>query len=253
MRLLRAVLIAVIIVLLAGSPALLRGSPFAASPGPTAHAAALVAGPLNGRSVAASNQNEANQKNANNNNNSNDNRDNNGNDNGGNSNSNHNGNDNGTSNTSPPPPPAPREAAPPPPPTCSIAGQDSTFTSPDGRVSVHVFPSMGQSIKITVLSPVDPAAVPPPPGQKVDALLFQVIAESCNGGAIPTLGSEVNLGVHYTDGDAAGLNETNFTLARLDTSANQWRPAQKQANDPANNFASATITDMGYYVLYQRS
>jgi hypothetical protein len=95
--------------------------------------------------------------------------------------------------------------------------------------------------------------VPPAPGQKVDSLLFQVVAESCNGTPIPTLPAEVNLGVHYADGDVAGLNESSFTLAHLDTSANQWHAAQKQANDPPNNFVSATITDMGYYVVYQRS
>jgi len=27
----------------------------------------------------------------------------------------------------------------------------------------------------------------------------------------------------------------------------------KQANDPPANYVSATITEMGYYVLYQRS
>jgi len=63
----------------------------------------------------------------------------------------------------------------------------------------------------------------------------------------------VNLGVHYSDGDAAGLNEATFTLARLDTGANRWGPSMKQANDPPANYVSATITEMGYYVLYQRS
>ena len=48
------------------------------------------------------------------------------------------------------------------------------------------------------------------------------------------------------------MNEANFTLARLDTTANQWKPAQKQANDPAGNFVSGTVTEMGYYAVYQR-
>ncbi len=256
MRTLRAVLIAAIIFLLATTPALLRGSPFTASRGLTAYAATLVPGPLGERAVAASNQNEENERNKNNNRNNNGNSNNNGNDNSdnnGNDNNDNNGNDNGNSNSSPPPPPRQISAPAPPAPVCSTPGKEITFTSSDGRVSVRVFASMGQSVKITILSPVDAASVPPAPGQKVDNLLFQVIAEGCNGGPIPTLASEVNLGVHYTDGDASGLNEANFTLARLDTSANQWRPAQKQANDPANNFVSATITEMGYYVLYQRS
>jgi len=257
MRLLRAGSIAAIIALLATTPAVMTGLPLTASRGLTAYAATLVTGPLGERSAAASNQNEenANNNNGNNNNNSNDNSDNNTNDNDNNSNSNDNNNDNGDNSSPPSPPPPPAQAAPPPPPqpACSTPGQDSTFTSSDGRVSVHVFPSVTQSIKITIASPVDAASVPPAPGQKVDNLTFQVIAEGCNGGPIPTLAAEVNLGVHYGDSDVAGLNESNFTIARLDTSANQWRAAQKQANDPANNFVSATITEMGYYVVYQRS
>jgi hypothetical protein len=254
----RAVLIATLIVLLATTPAMLRGSQLSASSGLTAYAATLVAGPPGERSVSASNQNEENQNNNNSNNNSNDNEDENdnnqnGNDNSGNNsngNSNNNGNDNHDGSGSPPPPPV---QSAPSTPSCSTPGQAITFTSSDGRVAVRVFPSMSQSVKITLVSPIDAASVPPPPGQKVDTLLFQVIAEGCNGGPIPALAAEVNLGVHYTDADASGLNEANFTLARLDTTANQWRPAQKQADDPAGNFVSATITEMGYYVVYQRS
>ena len=71
--------------------------------------------------------------------------------------------------------------------------------------------------------------------------------------SIAVLPAEVNLGVHYADADAAGLNEANFTIARLDTSANQWRAVAKQAPDPPSNLTSATITEMGFYVLHQRS
>jgi hypothetical protein len=262
MKALRAVLIATLVLAAATTPALLRSSN-GSTGGLTAYAATLVTGPLGARSASASNQNEQNQNNSNSNNNSNDN-DQNNNDNNNNGNANNNGNDNNTNgndnnnngndNHMSSPPASPRQVdAPPQAATCSTPGQDITFTSSDGRVSVHVFPSMAQSVKITILSPIDSASVPPPPGQKVDNLLFQVIAEGCNGGPIPALAAEVNLGVHYTDTDASGMNEANFTLARLDTTANQWKPAQKQANDPAGNFVSATITEMGYYAVYQRS
>jgi hypothetical protein len=128
-----------------------------------------------------------------------------------------------------------------------------TFVSSDGRVTVRVFSSMSQRVKISLRMPIDPSSVPPAPGQVVGGLLFQVIAETCDGTPIPVLPAEVNLGVRYSDADAAGLNEQNFTIARLDTSANQWRPTQKQAIDAQANLASATITEMGFYVLYQRS
>jgi len=254
MALRRVVLVTTLILLLALTPALLRGGP---ASGFTAYAATPVNAPLGERSVGASNENEENDNNRNNNNNGNDNGDEND-----NNDNNRNGNDNNDNNSNRndnhsndnrgvgSPPPSVQSASPAP--ACSTPGQDSTFSSADGRVSVHVFPSLTQSVKLSIL-PIDAASVPPPPGQKVDNLLFQIVAEACNGGPIPTLPAEVNLAVRYADADASGLNEMNFTIARLDTSANQWRQIQKQANDPASNFTSATITDMGYYVVYQRS
>ena len=125
--------------------------------------------------------------------------------------------------------------------------------SGDGRVTVRVFGSMTQSVKFSIRQPIDPASVPPAPGPVVGGLLFQLIAETCDGSPIAVLPAEVNLGVTYSDADASGLNETNFTFSRLDTNANQWRAVVKQAVDPPANFASATVTEMGFYVLNQRS
>ena len=149
--------------------------------------------------------------------------------------------------------PPSRAPAPAPVAACSTPGQEMTFQSGDGRVTVKVFPSLTQSVKFSIRLPIDPASVPPAPGPVVGGLLLQLLAESCDGTPIATLPAEVNLGVHYTDADAAGLNEANFTLSRLDTSANQWRQVTKQATDPTSNFTSATIVDLGYYVLHQRS
>jgi len=265
MALLRVVVIPIVVFALAATPALVRGAQVTAHSGSlTAYAATLTGHPQDERAVAASNENEQNDNNQNSNNNGNDNggndnndnntngndnfsNDNNGNDNGGNDNNN-NGNDNGA-NSSPSSRPI---IVAPPAPVCSTPGQEMTFTSDDGRVLVKVFASSIQSVKISIRMPIDSGSVPPAPGTVVGGLLFQVIAESCSGSPIPTLSSEANLGVHYSDGDVGGLNESNFTLARLDTTANQWRQVQKQANDPPNNFVSATISDMGYYVLYAR-
>jgi len=254
MTALRAVVVLIVVVIVAVAPALVRGAHLVAPGSLTAYAATLASRPLDANAVSASNENEENENNQNSNNNGNDNGDtNNGNDNTGHDNGNdNNGNDNGDNSGSSTPPPPPREIVVRTTPTCSTPGQEMTFTSGDGRVDVHVFASMSQSVKITIRMPIDATSVPPAPGQVVGGLLFQVIAESCSGTPIATLPSEVNLGAHYSDADAAGLNEANFTLARLDTTANQWRQAQKQANDPPNNFVSATIADMGYYVLYQR-
>jgi hypothetical protein len=268
MNKLRAYLVALTILATAASPLLAQSIGIRTTGNPLAFAA-VVAGPFNenedddgnnnnNNSNSNSNNSNLNSNNNNSNSNSNTNNDNGGDndednsDNGNsNSNSNSNSNDNGASGGGGDQfnPPAQTAA---PAPACSTPGQEMTFQSGDGRVAVKVFPSLNQAVKFSIRLPVDPASVPPPPGPAVGGLLFQLIAESCDGNPIPTLPAEINLGVHYSDADAAGANEGNITLARLDTSANQWRQVQKQAPDPASNLTSATITEMGFYVLYQR-
>ena len=235
MKALRALLIATIIVVLATWPALIRNGRLTAFLDAPVHAATLSP---DTRGPAASNENEKKEQEENRNHNDNGN----------------NNNDDDDDDGPPPPPPSPPQPvqSAPPTPTCSTPGQEMSFTSSDGRVSVRVFGSMTQSVKISIRMPVDPGAVPPTPGNVIGGLLFQVVAEACDSPPIPVLSSEANLGLRYSDGDASGRNEANFTIARLDTSGNQWRDAPKQANDPPNNFASATIAEMGFYVLYQR-
>jgi hypothetical protein len=206
---------------------------------------------------ANNNNGNENDNNSNSNNNNGNENDNNGNDNGddnGNGNDNDgdsgDGNDNGDEVVPAPAPPTVNEPAPS---VCSTPGQEMTFTSADGRVAVKVFPSLNQSVKFSIRMPIDSTAVPPAPGPVVGGLLFQLIAETCDGSPIATLPAEVNLGVHYADADVAGLTESSFALSRLDSSANQWRAVAKQATDPGANFTSATITDLGYYILHQRS
>jgi len=150
-------------------------------------------------------------------------------------------------------PPAPVEPALPPAPLCSTPGQEMAFQSDDGRVTVRVFGTMTQSVRFSIRAPIDPASVPPAPGPIVGGLLFQLIAETCDGVPLASLPAEINLGLSYSDADAAGMNEDTYTIGRLDTTANRWGPTEKQATDPPANFTSATITEMGYYVLYQRS
>jgi len=200
------------------------------------------------------NNDNSNNNNANsNNNNANDNDDNNNNGNGNdNGNDVDDGDDNDNNTDVIPVSPGSRAPASAPVAQCSTPGQEMTFSSGDGRVQVKVFSSLSQAVRFSIRLPIDAASVPPAPGQVVGGLLFQLIAESCNGTPIATLPAEVNLGVYYSDADAAGLNEQNFTLSRLDTSANQWQQVAKQANDPPANFTSSTVSEMGIYVLHQR-
>ena len=75
-----------------------------------------------------------------------------------------------------------------------------------------------------------------------------MIAETCDGQRLTTLPGEVNLGIRYSDGDVGGLNEANFKIARLDQST--WKAVDKQAPDPGANYASATIMELGYFVVH---
>ena len=141
---------------------------------------------------------------------------------------------------------------------CAPAGSDTSIASADGRVTVHVFPTMSRSLRFTIVTPVDPAAVPASPGQRVDGLVFQILADDCGDGTVGALSpgpgllpAEVNLGVRYSDADVGGLNEANFKLAWLDSADNTWKPLAKQAPDPAANYVSATIQTTGYFVVYQ--
>ncbi len=164
-------------------------------------------------------------------------------------------NDNESMMPAPVAPAAPAVPVAPSAPACSTPGQEMTFASGDGRVTVRVFGTTTESLKLSIRIPVDPASLPVAPGPIAGGIVFQIVAEKCDTAltGVPVLPAEVNLGVHYSDGDAAGLNEATFALARLDTGANRWGPSMKQANDPPANYVSATITEMGYYVLYQRS
>ena len=131
---------------------------------------------------------------------------------------------------------------------CSTPGRESVFTSSDGTVSVRVYGTMPQGVRIVIRKPVDAGSVPAVPGQQVDALLFEITAQTCDGQSLARLPGEANLGIRYTDGDVGGLNEASFKVARVDSGA--WKDVEKQAPDPGANYVSATIMDLGYYVVH---
>jgi hypothetical protein len=135
---------------------------------------------------------------------------------------------------------------------CLPAYQESAVTTGDQRITVRVFPSMPQALRITIRQRVDPTSVPFPPGRQIGDLLFNVLAESCDGQALARVPAEINLGINYSEIDSVGLNEPNFTIARLDPGTNQWRDEAKQAVSPPTNSAGATILDLGFFVLYER-
>jgi hypothetical protein len=260
---LRAVLIASMIVFLAALPLAFPREMGGASNLVTAYAA-HAAGLSSGDKVQQRHpEKDADQKNRNDNQGDNNNNGNgNGNDNG-NGNGNDNGNDvddgddNSNDNDFPNRPvtgPASSGAGSAAAQRCSTPGQEMVFTSNDGRVSVRVFSNMGSSVRISIRGPVDPASVPAVPGRLADQLIYEVIAENCGGGNLSSLPNEANLGVHYSDGDVAGLTESSLKIAYLTNQGTPnaaWRDVDKQANDPPANYVSATITSLGYYSVHQ--
>lgn len=165
------------------------------------------------------------------------------------------------------PPPAP---AAPPPDTCIRSGEQKSATSADGRVIVTVPSTNPTSVRIFVeyaalasvptqadQAPGDVhfsvlAQIPPVPGSRVDALVFQIRAELCTGGALAALPGPANLGIRYTDADAANLNKQRFVIHYLDQADLMWKALPSSVVDPSGaNFVSATIMSTGFYALAQ--
>lgn len=141
--------------------------------------------------------------------------------------------------------------------TCSTPGQETLFQSANQRVGVRVFPSTEPSIRVEIRPVFDLLSIPTPPGQLVGLLIYDVVAGVCVDGAaqltpIRVLPAEVNLNIQYTDTEVLGLDESRLEIAHLDFQTVQWTRVEKQALNVAGNAIGATITQTGYYVVYQR-
>ena len=136
-------------------------------------------------------------------------------------------------------------------PTCSQPGQDAVFTSYDGRVAVHVFPSNTRPLRVVIYRVTNVETAPHPPGYIVGTLVYEIWASSCDEIALTDFPAEVNLGIRHADSEAAGLDESRFVIGRLDMTTGAWAPIEKRANDPLANHTSATIIKTGYYAVWQ--
>lgn len=150
------------------------------------------------------------------------------------------------------PPLSPSGPTRPPEPECARPGQDTTFTSWDGKVAVKVFASTPQPVRVEILQVIDFLSAPLPPGNLVGLLAYEVRASHCDTVPLATFPSEVNLGIRYNDIEATGLDESRFVIGRLDMSTRVWQPVEKRANDPANNAVTATISETGFYMVWEQ-
>ena len=131
------------------------------------------------------------------------------------------------------------------------AGQETTIALADSRIALKLFPNMPRDLTITVRY-VDARELPPTPGPRLGPLAFEIRAQLPDGAELPTLPAEAHLSSRYPQEEAASLDKSRLVLARLNTATGQWEPAPKAAADPANNYVSATIIDLGTFVIYQR-
>lgn len=140
----------------------------------------------------------------------------------------------------------------PPEPVCAQPGQDTTFTSRDGKATVRVFASTPRPVKVEILQVIDFLSAPLPPGNLVGLLAYEIRASYCDTNPLAEFPAEVNFAVRYSDLEATGLDESRFVIGRLDVPTATWVPMEKLGNDPSNNFVSATIIQTGFYMVWER-
>jgi hypothetical protein len=121
----------------------------------------------------------------------------------------------------------------------------------DVTVSVMPHSSLGQTTRMTLRS-LEPASVPGPgsAGTLIDSVVFQLDAQSsCDGAAIGTLPNLVNLGIIYNV--TGSVDKSKLQIVRLDGSS--WTPIDTVPDPtPGNPYVSATINMAGTYALIQR-
>ncbi|MCC7370906.1 MAG: hypothetical protein IT306_21005 [Chloroflexi bacterium] len=255
MTLFRLLQVSVVIVLLFGSTWVVRVLGMAAEPPGSSPTWLASSTALAGVLSQNNNDNSDNSDNSS----GDDNSDNSDNDGGGDNNSDNNdnesnGNDNGyddNDNFNIDLPPIPTGPVRPPEPECAQPGQDTTFTSRDGKATVRVFASTPRPVRIEIYQVIDFLSAPLPPGNLVGLLAYEIRASYCDSNPLSELPAEVNLGIRYSDLEATGLDESRFVIGRLDVPSGVWTPVEKRGNDPSSNFVSATISQTGFYMVWE--
>jgi hypothetical protein len=150
-------------------------------------------------------------------------------------------------------PPLPSASGPgrKPEPVCTTPGQDTLFTSQDGKATVRVFSTTPRPVRIEIDRVIDFLSAPLPPGTLVGLLAYEIRASNCDASPLTQLPAEANLGIRYDDFEAIGLDESRFVIGRLDVASGTWAPVEKRATDPEANLTSATIIQPGRYMVWE--
>ncbi len=128
-----------------------------------------------------------------------------------------------------------------------VAGQEAVLTSADGRAAVSVRRFRMPRIAQLSLRVWNQSVFRPTPGVNLIGAVYQVELDE---GVTVDLPTALNLGIHYTDREARGLDRQRLVIGLLDRGLDFWAPIPS-ATDPANNYVSATITRAGLYAVYR--
>ena len=138
-----------------------------------------------------------------------------------------------------------------PAPVCSTPGQDTVFTSFDGKVSVRIPGSSPRPVQVQLYLVINAYEAPAPPGIPIYTLVYEIKASSCDADPLAASPAEAALAIRYTDIEVEGLDENRFVIGRLDMTTATWVPLEQHAHDPAANVVAATITETGYYMVWE--
>ncbi len=133
--------------------------------------------------------------------------------------------------------------------TGTSTGGDVLVATPGERVALRMFSWMPSGIQVTI-RPVDATTLVGAPTGRVSDLAFIIEAKDAMGVPLTSLPAEVNLAIRYADSAVSNLNEDNLTIARLNTTTNQWVAAPKLVKDAASNYVASSTSELGTYVVY---
>ena len=125
------------------------------------------------------------------------------------------------------------------------------FTSRDGKVAVRVFASTPRRSAIEILQVIDFLSAPLPPGNLVGLLAYEIRASHCDSqpaGDVPGRGQPGDP-LQRHRGDGPGREPLRDRAAGH--ADGTWYAVEKRANDPANNVDTATISETGFYMVWE--
>jgi hypothetical protein len=119
---------------------------------------------------------------------------------------------------------------------------------PDPRIVIGVLPVPASSEVMLSCQAVDASQVQQPPGPIVAGMVFRLFTDRAGDVTLPAAAS---LGIAYGNADLQSDREADLVIGHLQGAL--WSPVPSQQLNPAADYASATIIELGTYALYLKS